>query len=92
MAQSRYQQSVGKVSRVNTSAIYYASISGALDTQKVILNSTQRLDTLAGEYYGDSQLWWVIAASSGIGWALQVPAGTVIRIPRNIQNVFGLIR
>ena len=92
MAQSRYTQSVGKVKRADTSAIYHASISGAIDTKKIVLNSTQRLDTLAGEYYGDSQYWWVIAASSGIGWGLQVPAGTVIRIPINVQSVFNLIQ
>jgi hypothetical protein len=92
MAQSRYTTSVGKVKRADTSAIYHASISGAIDTQKVILNSTQRLDTLAGQYYGDSQLWWIIAASSGVGWAMQVPAGTVIRIPTNIQTALNLVR
>ena len=92
MAQSRYSSSVGKVKRADTSAIYHASISGTIDTEKVILNSTQRLDTLAGQYYGDSRLWWVIAASSGIGWSMQVPAGTVIRIPMNVQNALSLVR
>jgi len=92
MAQSRYTSSVGKVKRADTSAIYHASISGAIDTEKVILNSTQRLDTLAGQYYGDSQYWWVIAASSGIGWSMQVPAGTVIRIPMNVQSALSLVR
>jgi hypothetical protein len=92
MSQSRYTQSSGSVKRVDTSAIYSASISGALDTEKITLNSSQRLDSLAGQYYGESQYWWVIAASSGIGWALQVPAGTVIRIPRSIQAALSLVR
>jgi nucleoid-associated protein YgaU len=91
MSQSRYKSSIGKVKRANTSAIYSASISGALDTEKIVLNTSQRLDTLAGQYYGDAQYWWVIAASSGIGWALQVPAGTVIRIPRNVQSAINLV-
>lgn len=40
-----------------------------------------RLDILAGIYYNDGSLWWVIAAASNIGWALQVPPGTLLRIP-----------
>jgi hypothetical protein len=92
MAQSRYNTSLARVKRADTSAIYAASISGALDTDKIVLTATQRLDVLAGKYYGDSQLWWVIAASSGIGWGLQVPAGTVIRIPRNVQLAINLVR
>ena len=92
MAQSRYTPSIGSVKRADTSAIYHASISGNIETQKIILNSTQRLDSLAGQYYGDSQYWWVIAASSGIGWGLQVPAGTVVRIPVNIQSALNLVR
>jgi hypothetical protein len=92
MAQSRYKSSLTRVKRADTSVIYSASISGALDTEKIILTTTQRLDTLAGKYYGDSQLWWVIAAASGIGWGLQVPAGTVIRVPINVQLAINLVR
>lgn len=40
-----------------------------------------RLDHLAGYHYGDPTLWWVIAAASNIGWGLQVPPGTLVRIP-----------
>jgi len=39
-----------------------------------------RLDNLAGTVYGDSRLWWVLAASSDVGWGMQVPPGTLIRI------------
>lgn len=91
MAQSRYNESTGRIRRANTSLIYSASISGTLNTKKVVLSSSQRLDALAGEYYGDSQYWWVIAASSGVGWGLQVPAGTVIRIPVNLQSALNLV-
>ena len=91
MSQSRYKESAGKVKRAETFRIYNASISGQLDTQKIVLSSNQRLDSLAGEYYGDSQYWWIISASSGIGWAMQVPAGTVIRIPVNLQAALDLL-
>lgn len=52
---------------------------GIIDT--FILNEDQRLDILAGKYYGDSRYWWIIAIASGIGYGLQVPPGTIITIP-----------
>lgn len=50
----------------------------------------QRLDSVAGSVYGNGRLWWVIAAASNIGWGLQAPAETVIRIP-NLSDVSALI-
>ena len=47
----------------------------------ISLKESQRLDVIAGEHYGDSRLWWVLAAASGIGWALQAPPGTRIVVP-----------
>lgn len=46
-----------------------------------ILQGGERLDTIAGKVYGDGSLAWVLAAASNIGFILQVPPGTVIRIP-----------
>jgi len=60
-----------------------AIISGNLRYTTVLLSESQRLDTVAGQIYGDSSMWWIIAAASGIGWGLQVPAGTVLSIPSN---------
>lgn len=39
-----------------------------------------RLDNLAGEIYEDARYWWVLAAASDVGWALQVPPGTIINV------------
>jgi nucleoid-associated protein YgaU len=64
--------------------------NGTLSYSSNVLKGHQRLDTLAGEAYGDGTLWWVIAAASGIGWGLQVPPGTVINIP-NIEQVASLL-
>ena len=60
---------------------------GLLQTQQVILKSAQRLDHLAHEYLGDSRLWWVLAALSDIGWAMQLPAGTIITVPSNLAPI-----
>jgi hypothetical protein len=62
-------------------AIRSAIKSGKLQYQEFLIHGAERLDHLAGKYYGDSKYYWVIAAASDIGWSLQVPPGTIIRIP-----------
>lgn len=42
----------------------------------------ERLDIIAGQYYDDGRLWWLIAAASDIGWSLQVPPNTLLRLPK----------
>jgi hypothetical protein len=64
--------------------------SGLISVSETVLHGNERLDTLAGELYGDSRYWWVLAAASNIGWALQVPAGTVISVPR-LSDVLDLV-
>ncbi len=72
--------------------IYNAVQSGVLPFNTYVLRGGERLDTVAGRAYGDSSLWWVIAAASGIGWGLQVPVGTVLYVPQNIGQVATLTR
>ena len=55
--------------------------SGKMAYSVYITKEADRLDTIAGIAYGDSSYWWAIAAASGIGWALQVPPGIVLKIP-----------
>ena len=55
------------------------------------LKENERLDIIAGQEYGDATLYWVIASASGIGWALQVPPGTLLRIPIDINEVASLV-
>lgn len=63
------------------SVIRQAIKDGTLKYKQVILHERERLDHIAGRVYENSRYWWVIAAASEIGWALQVPPGTIIRIP-----------
>ena len=58
--------------------IYNGSIK--VKTERA-LRVGERLDTIVGQEYGDGRYWWIIAAASNIGWALQVPPGTYIRVP-----------
>lgn len=87
MAFSRYTRSsrLNFNSQLGTSravdAIRTAIKSGQLPAKQVILRGAERLDTLAGELYGDGRYWWVLAAASDIGWGLQAPAGTIVSVP-----------
>jgi len=97
MAISRYNRdgtilagrAFGTATAVN--AIRQAIRRGEISLQTRILSEGQRLDTVAGQAYGDSRLWWVIAAASNIGWGLQVPAGTELNIPTDLSQIGDLV-
>ena len=71
--------------------IFQAVENRSINYNVHVLEEGERLDYLAGINYGDSSYWWILAAASGIGYALQVPPGTILRIPNNITEVFGVI-
>ena len=73
------------------STIYRAVQRGLLAMETRELRASERLDHVAGEFYGDGRLWWIIAAASGIGWAPQCPPGTVINIPTNLSQIEDLV-
>ena len=60
--------------------------NGNIRFQELVIQESVRLDTLAAQFYGDGRLWWLIAAASNIGNALQTPPGTIIKIP-DIKDV-----
>ena len=64
--------------------IYRGCNMGEIAYTSITLKENVRLDQIAGRAYGSSSLWWVIAAASGIGWGLQVPPGTMIKLPTNV--------
>ena len=67
-----------------------AIADGSLAFKEIVLHESQRLDHLAGTYYGNGRYFWIIAAASDVGWALQVPPGTYIRIP-DLEGVGKLV-
>ena len=69
------------------SSIRRAVQQGQIGTREHTLREGERLDTIAGRVYGNSRLWWIIAAASGIGWGLQVPPGTLLLIPTDLRQV-----
>jgi hypothetical protein len=92
MAVSRYQKDiiVGTPQRLSTANSFLklrdAVRAGRLQVSEITLAEGQRLDQLAGQYYGDGKYWWVIAAASEIGWWLQVPPGTRVLIPTDLSE------
>jgi len=70
-----------------STAIYYAVKRGQISYYRRVSKEGERLDTIAGEVWGNASLWWIIAAASGIGWGTQVPPGVVLRIPSNLEDI-----
>lgn len=73
------------------SSIRNAASRGLLSVRQHVMQEGDRLDILAGREYGDARLWWVISAASGIGWGLQVPPGTSILIPIDLDQVMRFV-
>lgn len=71
-------------------AVRAAVNSGGIMSSKTMLKGSERLDTIAGDVYGDGRYWWVIAAASNIGWCLQVPPGTLLTIP-DLSQVLAIV-
>lgn len=65
--------------------------SGQLSVTPIVVRGAERLDTIAGNIYGDSRYWWILAAASDIGWGLQIPVGTIINVPdlADVSNIVG---
>lgn len=73
-------------------AIKKAVDAGQLSVRVQVMQGEERLDVIAGRLYeGQSQNWWIIAAASGIGWALQVPPGTRLVIPTDLSQVADIV-
>ena len=64
---------------------------GDIPTRQHVMKEGERLDHLAAKTYGSSQLWWVIAVCSDIGWSLQVPPGTVVNLPVSLGSIAGIV-
>lgn len=54
----------------------------------VVSQTGDRLDSIANEYYGNSNLWWIIATANNLhGSDFAVKDGTILRVPTDYQNI-----
>ena len=91
MSLSRYSSSTFGTSPRVLKQINRMIISGEMTYTSFTMKEGQRLDIVAHDQYGDGRLWWIIAAASGIGWWLQVPPGTRIVVPTDLNQILGLL-
>lgn len=67
---------------------YYPNIETKEDDIYIISKTTDRLDLIAYDFYGDSTLWWVIAMVNNLqGDSMFPPEGVYLRIPSNISEL-----
>lgn len=54
----------------------------------IVTQESDRLDTIAYQFYGDSTLWWIIASANNIHDApIGIQEGIELRIPQNYQKI-----
>jgi nucleoid-associated protein YgaU len=66
----------------------YPEVEASENDTYIITTSDDRLDLLAFSFYGDSNLWWVIASANALpGDSLAPIPGTQLRIPVSIREI-----
>ena len=66
----------------------YPAISKRYDDIFIYAKETDRLDTLALQFYSDPNLWWIIGQINKLGkGSLEIPPGMQLRIPRDITQI-----
>lgn len=69
----------------------YPQIPLSDDDVYVVVQTGDRLDTLAHQFLGDQSLWWIIAAANNIhGAFFALDDGTILRIPKDYNAVINL--
>lgn len=77
--------SIGRRYYVNA---VYPTIPASEQDSYIIVSSTDRLDLIAFDFYGDSSLWWIIATANDLdGSSLFPPSGMQIRVPANYASI-----
>ena len=64
--------------------VYMAEIPKSYDDRYIFSREGDRLDLLSYEFYGDTQLWFIIANANNLGkGSFAIPPGLQLRIPPN---------
>jgi len=85
------QQNLTKSGRRYKINAVYPDIPQTEDDFYIITTGTDRYDTLASQFYGDSSLWWIIAAANNSKKdGLIVEQGIQLRIPADGPGIFDM--
>lgn len=69
-------------------SVIYPKILPTDNDLYIISDNADRLDLLANKYYGDKNLWWVIAVANNLNDAsLHIGDGIQLRIPSNLSRI-----
>ena len=60
--------------------------SPVMENEVVVVNNYTRLDILAKKFYGDASLYWAICYFNDILDPMDVPVGTVLKIPSKLLS------
>jgi len=70
-------------------SVIYPKIPLSDEDFYIITTSSDRLDLLSNQYYGDPQYWWVISIANNLNDAsLYIGEGKQIRIPSDLTPIF----
>jgi len=70
------------------SSVLYPPIPRHAQDIYIITTVGDRMDMLAKTYYGQVNLWWIIAEANAIGkGTLDIPIGTQLRIPKDLYSI-----
>jgi hypothetical protein len=88
----RYNELARKRKTRDSKEVYvtriYPNIPLRDDDLYVMVETGDRLDTLANDFYKDSTLWWIIASANNIHNAVfGLRDGTILRIPSNYIEI-----
>jgi|TARA_B100001971_G_C17660189_1_gene272376 hypothetical protein len=89
---NRYQDTKIKKNSTGT-RVYKPTIYPKIpiENSDIIIKSIEgdRLEILAEKYYGDTSLWWIIAAANNLGkGVMALTPGEEIRIPGDTQSIY----
>jgi hypothetical protein len=69
-------------------SVIYPKIPLSDEDLYIIASSSDRLDLLANQYYGNPIYWWVIAVANNINdGTLYIEEGKQIRIPADLPTI-----
>ena len=95
---NRYDLQTISLDSANTRRFYRSlldiNIEKSVDDTYVVVSFGERLDSLSWKYYGNVDLWWIIAAANPDlrKDSLYLDPGVQVRIPADYRSVLQLYR